>query len=177
MLKKLGEKANAHPVHRRDPHHHRRRCHDGRHAGRVQPAQARARQRPAALHRSTTYHRVPPYFEKDRALGARFQKIDVVEPTGRGDVGDPRGQAQVREHHHVKYAGRADHRGGRARGAYINDRHLPDKAIDVIDEGRRGAEASRRSRKRKKTIGKTEIEEIVAKIARIPPERVERRPQ
>jgi ATP-dependent Clp protease ATP-binding subunit ClpA len=110
-------------------------------------------------------------------LSRRFQKVDVVEPTVPETMDILKGlKNRFEEHHSVKYAAAALQAAAELSAKYINDRHLPDKAIDVIDE----AGAAQRilvPSKRKKTIGKAEIEEIVAKIARIPPANVSRRPQ
>jgi ATP-dependent Clp protease ATP-binding subunit ClpA len=121
---------------------------------------------------ATTFTEYRGIFEKDAALSRRFQKVDVVEPTVQETVDILKGlKSRFEEHHNVKYAVAALQAAAELSAKYINDRHLPDKAIDVIDE----AGAAQRimvPSKRKKTIGKTEIEEIVAKIARIPPANV-----
>jgi ATP-dependent Clp protease ATP-binding subunit ClpA len=118
---------------------------------------------------ATTFTEYRGIFEKDAALSRRFQKVDVVEPTVEQTVDILKGlKSRFEEHHSVKYAAAALQAAAELSAKYINDRHLPDKAIDVIDE----AGAAQRillPSKRKKTIGKPEIEEIVAKIARIPP--------
>ena len=118
---------------------------------------------------ATTFTEYRGIFEKDAALSRRFQKVDVVEPTVEQTVDILKGlKSRFEEHHSVKYATAALQAAAELSAKYINDRHLPDKAIDVIDE----AGAAQRvmvPSKRKKTIGKSEIEEIVAKIARIPP--------
>ncbi|MBN9404029.1 MAG: ATP-dependent Clp protease ATP-binding subunit ClpA [Burkholderiales bacterium] len=118
---------------------------------------------------ATTYTEYRGIFEKDAALSRRFQKVDVVEPTVPETIEILKGlKTRFEEHHAVKYATAALQAAAELSAKYITDRHLPDKAIDVIDEAgaaQRIAVAS----KRKKTIGKHEIEEIVAKIARIPP--------
>ena len=117
---------------------------------------------------ATTFTEYRGIFEKDAALSRRFQKIDVVEPTIDQTVEILKGlKSRFEEHHGVKYAVAALQAAAELSAKYINDRHLPDKAIDVIDE----AGAAQRilpPSKRKKTISKTEVEEIVAKIARIP---------
>ena len=117
---------------------------------------------------ATTFTEYRGIFEKDAALSRRFQKVDVVEPTVDQTVEILKGlKTRFEEHHNVKYAVAALQAAAELSAKYINDRHLPDKAIDVIDE----AGAAQRilvASKRKKTISKTEIEEIVAKIARIP---------
>ena len=121
---------------------------------------------------STTYQEYRGIFEKDRALARRFQKIDVVEPTVEESYQILRGlKTRFEEHHDVKYADKALRAAVDLSARYINDRHLPDKAIDVIDE----AGASQRLlpvAKRKKVINVTDIETIIAKIARIPPKTV-----
>ncbi|MBT9549370.1 MAG: ATP-dependent Clp protease ATP-binding subunit ClpA [Hydrogenophaga sp.] len=121
---------------------------------------------------ATTFTEYRGIFEKDAALSRRFQKVDVVEPTVQETVDILKGlKSRFEEHHGVKYALAALQAAAELSAKYINDRHLPDKAIDVIDE----AGAAQRilpMSKRKKTISKTEVEEIVAKIARIPPANV-----
>ena len=121
---------------------------------------------------ATTFTEYRGIFEKDAALSRRFQKIDVVEPTIEQTVEILKGlKSRFEEHHNVKYAVAALQAAAELSAKYINDRHLPDKAIDVIDE----AGAAQRIlpvSKRKKTITKAEVEEIVAKIARIPPANV-----
>ncbi len=118
---------------------------------------------------ATTFTEYRGIFEKDAALSRRFQKIDVVEPTVAETVEILKGlKSRFEAHHQVKYANAALQAAAELSAKYINDRHLPDKAIDVIDE----AGAAQRilvASKRKKTIGKSDIEDIVAKIARIPP--------
>jgi len=121
---------------------------------------------------ATTYNEYRGIFEKDHALSRRFQKIDVIEPTVPQTIEILKGlKSRFEEHHGVKYSSGAIQAAAELSAKYINDRHLPDKAIDVIDE----AGAAQRIlpvSKRKKTIGKTEVEEIIAKIARIPPQTV-----
>jgi ATP-dependent Clp protease ATP-binding subunit ClpA len=121
---------------------------------------------------STTYQEYRGIFEKDRALARRFQKIDVDEPTVEETFQILRGlKSRFEKHHDVKYSIAALRTAAELAGRYINDRHLPDKAIDVIDE----AGASQRllpSSRRRKLIGTVEIEDIVAKIARIPPKTI-----
>jgi ATP-dependent Clp protease ATP-binding subunit ClpA len=118
---------------------------------------------------ATTFTEYRGVFEKDAALSRRFQKIDVVEPTVEQTVEILKGlKSRFEDHHSVKYAVGALQAAAELSAKYINDRHLPDKAIDVIDE----AGAAQRilpKNKQKKTITRTEVEEIVAKIARIPP--------
>ena len=121
---------------------------------------------------STTYQEYRGIFEKDRALARRFQKIDVPEPTVEECVQILEGlKSRFEDHHEVRYTHQALRTAAELSERYINDRHLPDKAIDVIDE----AGANQRMQapsKRKKTIGVRDIETIVAKIARIPPKTV-----
>jgi ATP-dependent Clp protease ATP-binding subunit ClpA len=121
---------------------------------------------------STTYQEYRGIFEKDRALARRFQKIDVSEPSVEETVQILEGlKSRFEEHHDVKYTHSGLRSAAELSDRYINERHLPDKAIDVIDE----AGANQRLlpvSKRKKTIGVKEIESIVSKIARIPPKTV-----
>jgi ATP-dependent Clp protease ATP-binding subunit ClpA len=118
---------------------------------------------------ATTFTEYRGIFEKDAALSRRFQKVDVLEPTVEQTVDILKGlKSRFEEHHSVKYAHAALQAAAELSAKYINDRHLPDKAIDVIDEAG-AAQRIQVPSKRKKTIGKAEIEEIVAKIARIPP--------
>jgi ATP-dependent Clp protease ATP-binding subunit ClpA len=118
---------------------------------------------------ATTFTEYRGVFEKDAALSRRFQKVDVVEPTVEQTVEILKGlKSRFEEHHSVKYAVGALQAAAELSAKFINDRHLPDKAIDVIDE----AGAAQRilpKNKQKKTITRNEVEEIVAKIARIPP--------
>ena len=121
---------------------------------------------------ATTFTEYRGIFEKDAALSRRFQKVDVVEPTVEQTVEILKGlKSRFEEHHKVKYAVAALQAAAELSAKYINDRHLPDKAIDVIDEAGAAQQILAPS-KRKKTISKTEVEEIVAKIARIPPANV-----
>ena len=119
---------------------------------------------------STTYQEFRGVFEKDRALARRFQKIDVTEPTAEETFEILKGlKTRFEEHHDVRYTSNALRAAANLASRYINDRFLPDKAIDVIDE----AGASRRLKKNaKRTINVQDIENIVAKIARIPPKNV-----
>ncbi len=118
---------------------------------------------------ATTFTEYRGIFEKDAALSRRFQKVDIVEPTVEQTVEILKGlKSRFEEHHSVKYATAALQAAAELSAKYINDRQLPDKAIDVIDE----AGAAQRilvASKRKKMIGKADIEDIIAKIARIPP--------
>ena len=121
---------------------------------------------------ATTYNEFRGVFEKDHALSRRFQKVDVNEPSVEETVSILRGlKSRFEEHHGVKYSSAAISSAAELAAKYINDRHLPDKAIDVIDEAGAAQRILPKS-KQKKTIGKPEIEEIVAKIARIPPQHV-----
>jgi ATP-dependent Clp protease ATP-binding subunit ClpA len=121
---------------------------------------------------STTYHEYRGIFEKDRALARRFQKIDISEPSIEETYQILKGlKTRFEEHHDVKYSSKALRVASELSARYINDRHLPDKAIDVIDE----AGANQRLQppsKRKRMVGVGEIEAIVAKMARIPPKSV-----
>ena len=121
---------------------------------------------------STTFKEFRQHFEKDRALSRRFQKIDVVEPTVEDTVKILKGlKPYFEEHHSVKYTADAIKSAVDLSARYINDRKLPDKAIDVIDEAG-AAQHLVAASKRRKSIGAKEIEEVVAKIARIPPKNV-----
>jgi ATP-dependent Clp protease ATP-binding subunit ClpA len=121
---------------------------------------------------ATTYTEFRGVFEKDHALSRRFQKVDVNEPTVEQTVQILRGlKSRFEEHHGVKYSSSALSTAAELAARFINDRHLPDKAIDVIDEAGAAQRILPKS-KQKKTIGKTEIEDIISKIARIPPQTV-----
>ena len=121
---------------------------------------------------ATTYTEYRGVFEKDHALSRRFQKIDVNEPTVEQTVQILRGlKSKFEEHHNVKYSASALTTAAELSARFINDRHLPDKAIDVIDEAGAAQRVLPKS-KQKKTIGKADIEDIIAKIARIPPQTV-----
>ncbi|MFC3677201.1 ATP-dependent Clp protease ATP-binding subunit ClpA [Ferrovibrio xuzhouensis] len=123
---------------------------------------------------STTYKEFRSYIEKDRALLRRFQKIDVSEPSVSDAVKILKGiKGYYEEHHGVRYTEDAIKAAVELSSKYINDRKLPDKAIDVIDEVG-AAELLKPESRRRKTIGVKEIEAIVAKIARIPPKSVSR---
>src|SRR5512140_2461074 len=121
---------------------------------------------------ATTYNEYRGIFEKDHALSRRFQKIDVNEPSISETVDILKGlKTRFESHHGIKYSAAALTTAAELSARFINDRHLPDKAIDVIDE----AGAAQRilpKTKQKKVVGKIEIEEIIAKIARIPPRSV-----
>ena len=121
---------------------------------------------------STTYQEYRGIFEKDRALSRRFQKIDVVEPTVEETVQILRGlKDKYESHHEVRYTGPALRAAAELSAKYITERFLPDKAIDVIDEAG-AAQRIAPTGRRKKTIGVSDVEQVVAKIARIPPKRV-----
>ncbi|MEM9616803.1 MAG: ATP-dependent Clp protease ATP-binding subunit ClpA [Pseudomonadota bacterium] len=121
---------------------------------------------------STTYKEYRQHFEKDRALARRFQKIDVVEPSTDDTVQILMGlKPYFEEHHKLTYTDEAIRSAADLSSKYMTDRKLPDKAIDVIDEA--GARQMLFAEdKRKKTIDTEEIEEVVAKMARIPPKSV-----
>ncbi len=121
---------------------------------------------------STTYQEYRNIFEKDRALSRRFQKIDVTEPSVDETVQILRGlKSRFEDHHGVRYTSQALRSAVELSHRFINDRHLPDKAIDVIDEAGAGQQLLPPSR-RKKLIGVHDVEAIVAKMARIPPKSV-----
>ncbi|MFC3606755.1 ATP-dependent Clp protease ATP-binding subunit ClpA [Stutzerimonas tarimensis] len=121
---------------------------------------------------STTFQEFRGIFEKDRALARRFQKVDVVEPSVEDTIGILKGlKSRFEQHHEIEYSDEALRAAAELASRYINDRHMPDKAIDVIDE----AGAFQRllpTEQRVKTIDVPEVEDIVAKIARIPPKHV-----
>ncbi|NBD30486.1 MAG: ATP-dependent Clp protease ATP-binding subunit ClpA [Alphaproteobacteria bacterium] len=121
---------------------------------------------------STTYKEFRQHFEKDRALSRRFQKIDVTEPTVEDAIKILQGlKPYFEDHHAIRYTHDAIKTAVELSARYINDRKLPDKAIDVIDEAGAAQHLVAES-KRRKTIGPKEIEAVVAKIARIPPKNV-----
>ena len=121
---------------------------------------------------ATTYNEYRGIFEKDHALSRRFQKIDVNEPSVEETIEILRGlKSRFEAHHGIKYTATALSTAAELSARYINDRHLPDKAIDVIDEAGAAQRILPKSRQ-KKIISKREIEEIVAKIARIPSKNV-----
>ena len=121
---------------------------------------------------STTYQEYRGIFDKDRALSRRFQKIDVIEPSVEDTYQILKGlKSRFEEHHHLKYTDKALRVAAELADRYINDRFMPDKAIDVIDEA--GAfQQIQPANKRKKVINVTDVEKMVAKIARIPPSTV-----
>jgi ATP-dependent Clp protease ATP-binding subunit ClpA len=121
---------------------------------------------------STTYKEYRQYFEKDRALVRRFQKIDVAEPTIPDAIKILKGlKPYFEEYHKVRYTAEAIKTAVELSAKYINDRKLPDKAIDVIDETGASQMLVPESR-RKKVIGVKEVEDVIAKMARIPPKSV-----
>jgi len=121
---------------------------------------------------ATTYNEYRGIFEKDHALSRRFQKIDVNEPSVDETIAILRGlKSRFEAHHGVKYAASALTSAAELAARYISDRHLPDKAIDVIDEAGAAQRILPKSRQ-KKIISRREIEEIIAKIARIPSKNV-----
>ena len=123
---------------------------------------------------STTYKEYRSYFEKDRALARRFQKIDVPEPSIEDAIKILRGlKPYYEKHHRVRYTAAAIRTAVELASKYINDRKLPDKAIDVIDEVGAAQKLLPESR-RKKLITVKDVEVVVAKIARIPPKSVSR---
>ncbi|MGV6826385.1 MAG: ATP-dependent Clp protease ATP-binding subunit ClpA [bacterium] len=121
---------------------------------------------------STTYQEFRGIFEKDHALSRRFQKIDVQEPSVEETVEILKGlRKRFEEHHGIKYSSKALRSAVELSEKYINDRHLPDKAIDVIDEAGAAVQLQPQ-KKRKKSVGVSDIEKIVSSIARIPPRKV-----
>ncbi|AYR19023.1 ATP-dependent Clp protease ATP-binding subunit ClpA [Alcaligenes faecalis] len=121
---------------------------------------------------ATTYSEYRGIFEKDHALSRRFQKIDVAEPTVEQTIQILRGlKSSFEEHHGVRYSAAALTAAAELSARYINDRFLPDKAIDVIDEAGAAQRLLPRS-KQKKVIGKADIQATVSRIARIPPQTV-----
>lgn len=121
---------------------------------------------------STTYQEYRGIFEKDRALARRFQKIDVTEPTIEETIKILEGlKSRFEEHHEVRYTHQSLRSAVELTDRYVNDRHLPDKAIDIIDEAGASLRLVAPSR-RKKTIGVNDIENIIAKVTRIPAKNV-----
>ncbi|MDD5056269.1 MAG: ATP-dependent Clp protease ATP-binding subunit ClpA [Sideroxydans sp.] len=117
---------------------------------------------------ATTYQEYRGIFEKDSALSRRFQKIDVSEPSVEQTIEILKGlKSRFEDHHSIKFSAAAITSAAELSARYINDRHLPDKAIDVLDEAGAAQRILPKSRQ-KKIVGKHEIEEIIAKIARIP---------
>ncbi|MCC7136365.1 MAG: ATP-dependent Clp protease ATP-binding subunit ClpA [Nitrosomonas sp.] len=121
---------------------------------------------------ATTYNEYRGIFEKDHALSRRFQKIDISEPEIHETVAILRGlKSRYEKHHNVKYTEAALVAAVELSSRFMNDRHLPDKAIDVIDEAGAAQRVLPKSKQRK-VIGKHEIELVIAKLARIPPQSV-----
>lgn len=121
---------------------------------------------------ATTYNEYRGIFEKDSALSRRFQKLDVIEPSVEQTIQILRGlKNRFESFHSIKYTQAALNAAAELSARYLNDRHFPDKAIDVIDEAGAAQNILPKSR-RKKTIGKQDIEEIIAKMARIPSQNV-----
>lgn len=121
---------------------------------------------------ATTYQEYRGIFEKDHALSRRFQKVDVVEPSIAETIEILKGlKSRFEKHHSVKYTASALSTAVELSAKYINDRHLPDKAIDIIDEAGAAQRILPKS-KQKKVIGNKEIEDIIAKVARIPPKNI-----
>jgi ATP-dependent Clp protease ATP-binding subunit ClpA len=117
---------------------------------------------------ATTYQEYRGIFEKDSALSRRFQKVDVAEPSVEQTIEILKGlKSRFEDHHSIKFSAAAITSAAELSSRFINDRHLPDKAIDVLDEAGAAQRILPKS-KQKKVVGKHEIEEIIAKIARIP---------
>ena len=117
---------------------------------------------------STTFQEYRGIFEKDHALTRRFQKVDIKEPSVEETIDILKGlKTRFEEHHKIKYSARALRSAAELSDRYINDRHLPDKAVDVIDEAGAGQRLLPPSR-RKKTVGIREIEHVISQMARIP---------
>jgi len=117
---------------------------------------------------STTFQEYRGIFEKDHALTRRFQKVDISEPSVEETIDILKGlKSRFEEHHKIKYSARALRSAAELADRYINDRHLPDKAVDVIDEAGAGQRLLPPSR-RKKTISVNDIEHVIAQMARIP---------
>ena len=117
---------------------------------------------------ATTYQEFRSVFEKDHALTRRFQKIDVEEPTVKNTIEILKGlKTHFESHHNVKFTNNALISAAELSAKFLNDRRLPDKAIDIIDEAGAAQRILPKS-KRKKNIGSKEIEDVIAKIARIP---------
>ncbi|MDB4409442.1 ATP-dependent Clp protease ATP-binding subunit ClpA [Gammaproteobacteria bacterium] len=117
---------------------------------------------------STTFQEYRGIFEKDHALTRRFQKVDINEPSVEETIDILKGlKTRFEEHHKIKYSARALRSAAELADRYINDRHLPDKAVDVIDEAGAGQRLLPPSR-RKKTVSVSDIEHVIAQMARIP---------
>jgi len=121
---------------------------------------------------ATTYQEYRTVFEKDHALTRRFQKIDIEEPSVKTTIDILKGlKAHFEDHHQVKFSNNALVSAAELSAKFINERHLPDKAIDVIDEAG-AAQKILPKNKQKKNIGTKEIEDVIAKITRIPPQHI-----
>jgi len=121
---------------------------------------------------ATTYQEYRTVFEKDHALTRRFQKIDIEEPSVKTTIDILKGlKVHLEDHHQVKFSNNALVSAAELSAKFINERHLPDKAIDVIDEAG-AAQKILPKNKQKKNIGTKEIEDVIAKIARIPPQHI-----
>ena len=121
---------------------------------------------------STTYQEYRGIFDKDRALSRRFQKIDVIEPDVEDTYRILKGlKSRFEEHYNLRYTDKALRTASELAARYINDRFMPDKAIDVVDEAG-AAQQLQPPSKRKKSIGASDVEQVVAKIARIPSSQV-----
>jgi len=117
---------------------------------------------------STTYKEFRGIFEKDRALSRRFQKVEVMEPSVDETIKILKGlKSRFEDHHNIKYTENSLKAAAELSSRYINDRYLPDKAIDVVDEAGARQRLLPKS-KRKKTISEIDVEKIVASIARVP---------
>lgn len=122
---------------------------------------------------STTYDEYKNYIEKDKAFARRFQKIEIMEPTVEDSINILRGlKKKYEDHHKVIYDDAALEAACKLSSKYINDRHLPDKAIDLIDEAAAFIRLTKKSKKRVR-ITQKEIEQTIAKLARIPEEKLE----
>jgi ATP-dependent Clp protease ATP-binding subunit ClpA len=121
---------------------------------------------------ATTYQEYRTVFEKDHALTRRFQKIDIEEPSVKTTIDILKGlKVHLEDHHQVKFSNNALVSAAELSAKFINERHLPDKAIDVIDEAG-AAQKILPKNKQKKNIGTKEIEDVIAKITRIPPQHI-----
>jgi hypothetical protein len=156
VLADLKQPAGCGSVHRRDPHGDRCRCGIRRRDGCVQPDQAGPGERRVAVHRVDDLPGVPGIFEKDRALARRFQKIDINEPTVEETIADPqRAEDALRGTSPREVLGQGLRAAAELSDKYINDRHMPDKAIDVIDEAGRGQPAAAGLQAQEERVGRT----------------------
>ncbi len=171
VIKALEKQPGSDPLHRRDPHHHRRRRHQRRHHGRVEPPQARARLGPAALHRRDHLPGVPrPPRARQRprpALpahrGGRAERVDETAQILQGLRSSTRSSTPSRTQPEAVEAA------AKLAGRYLQDRRLPDKAIDLLDEA--GA-AARLAHGEGYVVTVHDVEQVVAKMAQIPPRQV-----